>query len=313
MGSHLFPSDSSRWRAVQQRDRAADGAFVYAVKTTKIYCRPVCKARLARRANVSFYSTAREAEREGFRACKRCKPDAVGTMPEEAAIVKIRTMVQQELARHQQMSGADPSETVPRSVADMARKAKLSKWHFHRAFKDTMGLTPFEWFQQQQRERSAGSETSAQHVPGHTGSENACSGYTTAGLSDWGGSDEMADTTVPFPDPTATLAGFPSIPWNEDCFLLERPDVLIPTGSLSASVPGDITLATIGGYNNDSFLGDLLTETPHPFPDLNLDTFRSDPSLHNLFKSNPPHMEPPTSELLGNPVPLDPSFFTTMH
>ncbi len=53
------------------------GAFMYAVRTTKIFCRPVCKARLARRANVVFYSSALEAQKAGFRPCKRCKPVSV--------------------------------------------------------------------------------------------------------------------------------------------------------------------------------------------------------------------------------------------
>src|SRR5687768_8774749 len=63
-----------RWQAVARRDTNADGRFVYAVKTTGVYCRPSCAARLARRENVEFYATPADAERAGFRACKRCKP-----------------------------------------------------------------------------------------------------------------------------------------------------------------------------------------------------------------------------------------------
>ncbi|EXJ88491.1 hypothetical protein A1O1_05421 [Capronia coronata CBS 617.96] len=73
-GSTSYITPSSRWKALMTRDGLATSAFVYAVLTTKIYCRPDCKARLARRANVVFYATAAQAEKAGFRACKRCKP-----------------------------------------------------------------------------------------------------------------------------------------------------------------------------------------------------------------------------------------------
>ncbi|POR34027.1 Bifunctional transcriptional activator/DNA repair enzyme Ada, partial [Tolypocladium paradoxum] len=69
----FFADDDSRWQAVRARDVVADGFFVYAVRTTKVYCRPICKARLARRANVRFYATGGEAAAAGFRACKRCR------------------------------------------------------------------------------------------------------------------------------------------------------------------------------------------------------------------------------------------------
>jgi len=68
-------STDSRWAAVVARDADADGRFVYSVRTTGVYCRPSCKARLANRENVGFHDTAADAERAGFRACKRCKPN----------------------------------------------------------------------------------------------------------------------------------------------------------------------------------------------------------------------------------------------
>jgi AraC family transcriptional regulator of adaptative response/methylated-DNA-[protein]-cysteine methyltransferase len=63
-----------RWAAVVARDPDADGRFFYSVRTTGVYCRPSCAARLARPENVRFHSTCEDAERAGFRACKRCKP-----------------------------------------------------------------------------------------------------------------------------------------------------------------------------------------------------------------------------------------------
>jgi hypothetical protein len=70
-----FPSDSERWEAVRRRDPAAVGAFVYLVRTTAVYCRPSCGARLPRRENVSFHATGADAEQAGFRPCKRCRPN----------------------------------------------------------------------------------------------------------------------------------------------------------------------------------------------------------------------------------------------
>lgn len=70
-----YDSDDARWNAMQRRDRAADGTFLFAVKSTGVYCRPSCSGRPLRK-NVVFYQTAETARAEGYRACKRCKPDA---------------------------------------------------------------------------------------------------------------------------------------------------------------------------------------------------------------------------------------------
>ena len=67
-------TDTIRWTAVKNRDRGADGRFVFAVRTTGIYCRPSCPARRPRRTNVRFYSLPEAAEADGFRACRRCAP-----------------------------------------------------------------------------------------------------------------------------------------------------------------------------------------------------------------------------------------------
>src|SRR5579863_7210315 len=67
----------SRWQAVQARDRSADGAFVYAVRSTGIYCRPSCPARKPRREQVVFFHLPEAAEQKGFRECRRCRPRTV--------------------------------------------------------------------------------------------------------------------------------------------------------------------------------------------------------------------------------------------
>ncbi|WP_162592330.1 bifunctional DNA-binding transcriptional regulator/O6-methylguanine-DNA methyltransferase Ada [Variovorax sp. PBL-E5] len=118
-----------RWAAVAARDPAADGRFFYSVRTTGVYCRPSCAARPARPENVAFHATAAEAERAGFRPCKRCKPDQPALAEQHAAMVA-------ELCRF--IEGADQ----PPTLDALAERAGLSSYHVHRVFKDITGLTP---------------------------------------------------------------------------------------------------------------------------------------------------------------------------
>ena len=74
----------ARWASVVARDPKADGNFYYSVKTTGVYCRPSCAARLARPENVRFHETHKHAEKAGFRPCKRCKPDQATLLKREA-------------------------------------------------------------------------------------------------------------------------------------------------------------------------------------------------------------------------------------
>lgn len=68
--------DEAMWSAVTRRDQSGDGRFVYAVRTTGVYCQPSCASRRAKRENVSFHPDAKAAEAAGFRPCRRCRPDA---------------------------------------------------------------------------------------------------------------------------------------------------------------------------------------------------------------------------------------------
>jgi AraC family transcriptional regulator of adaptative response/methylated-DNA-[protein]-cysteine methyltransferase len=124
-----FRDDDARWEAVRRRDRSADGAFCYAVRTTGIYCRPSCAARLPRRDNVEFHADAAAAEKAGFRPCKRCQPNAQGPLARQAAVVA-RACRQIEQA-----------EELPR-LDELARAAGMSAFHFHRVFKAATGVTP---------------------------------------------------------------------------------------------------------------------------------------------------------------------------
>ena len=74
--------DDPRWQAVLARDATADGGFVFAVRSTGIYCRPSCPARRPKPENVAFFDTAAAAEAAGFRPCLRCYP--AGQSPAEA-------------------------------------------------------------------------------------------------------------------------------------------------------------------------------------------------------------------------------------
>jgi methylphosphotriester-DNA--protein-cysteine methyltransferase len=143
----MFTDDATRWKALQVRDAAADGLFVYGVKSTGIYCRPTCKARLARRANVSFYETGAQAQLAGFRPCKRCTPEAAGPMPETEAVAKIRALLSQDTVGVE--DGGDPFPPLSR----MAEQVGLSKWHFHRVFKKCTGITPIEYRRLQRASR----------------------------------------------------------------------------------------------------------------------------------------------------------------
>jgi AraC family transcriptional regulator of adaptative response/methylated-DNA-[protein]-cysteine methyltransferase len=114
---------------VQRRDRAADGTFVYSVRTTGVYCRPSCAARLPRRENVIFHATSAEAERAGFRPCKRCRPNAPALAEAHATVVAraCRLIEQAE---------------EPPTLDALAQAAGMSRFHFHRVFKAVAGVTP---------------------------------------------------------------------------------------------------------------------------------------------------------------------------
>ena len=112
-------SPTERWHAVLARDRRFDGAFVYAVRSTGIYCRPSCASRRPRRTQVTFFPIPEAAEREGFRACRRCHPaDANGRDP---AVALVREAC--------------------RAIAGGARPRGDSR-RLARAFKRVLGITP---------------------------------------------------------------------------------------------------------------------------------------------------------------------------
>ena len=125
----LFTDEEARWQALSDRNREADGHFVYAVKTTGIYCAPSCPSRQPNRQNVEFFADAAQAEAADYRPCKRCRQG--------------RLSLQQQYSQQVEQACRllENAEKTPK-LEEIASQAGLSAWHFHRIFKTFTGLTP---------------------------------------------------------------------------------------------------------------------------------------------------------------------------
>ena len=119
----------ARWEKVLARDSSSDGVFLYAVKTTGVYCRPSCPSRRAKPKNVEFFSSSIEAEAAGYRACQRCRPKG----PSLAAVYAASVVAACRLI--------EQSEELPK-LEKLAASVGMSSFHFHRQFKAITGLTP---------------------------------------------------------------------------------------------------------------------------------------------------------------------------
>jgi AraC family transcriptional regulator of adaptative response/methylated-DNA-[protein]-cysteine methyltransferase len=126
-------SDEARWQAVLGREAALDGAFVYAVRSTGIYCRPSCPSKRPRRAQVAFYEVPQAAEADGFRACKRCKPEQAPSS--DATLQAVRTTCD--------LIDAETERTP--TLEELAAEVGLSASHLQRRFKRIMGVSPREY------------------------------------------------------------------------------------------------------------------------------------------------------------------------
>ncbi|MBD3880568.1 bifunctional DNA-binding transcriptional regulator/O6-methylguanine-DNA methyltransferase Ada [Phormidium tenue FACHB-886] len=135
-----FSTDVQRWEALAQRAPQADGAFFYAVRTTGIYCRPGCSSRLPNQKNVLFFQTCADAEGAGFRPCKRCQPDAVSPRCQQVeAIVNVCKRIE--------------AAEQPLSLKELAAETGFSQYHFHRLFKEVVGVTPKQYAAAQRAKR----------------------------------------------------------------------------------------------------------------------------------------------------------------
>jgi AraC family transcriptional regulator, regulatory protein of adaptative response / methylated-DNA-[protein]-cysteine methyltransferase len=118
-----------RWQAVVRRDAQADGEFVYAVRTTGVYCRPSCPSRAARRENVAFFDSADLAAAAGYRPCKRCRPDTLSQQQRRNVLVR-------QACQTIELNASAPT------LAALAQQAGMSPYHFQRVFKAVTGLSP---------------------------------------------------------------------------------------------------------------------------------------------------------------------------
>lgn len=131
--AHL--SEDAMYHAVISNEEQVDGSFYYAVKTTGIVCRPSCKSKVPNRENVTFFTMLEDALRQGYRPCKRCRPDmGVRYMPEMDAVEAACTIMNQEY------NNPDLLKRLPFRVG-------VSSSHFNRLFKKAMGQTPNEHLQ----------------------------------------------------------------------------------------------------------------------------------------------------------------------
>ena len=127
--SPKYVSDDARWQAIVRKEEKADGDFLYSVKTTGVYCRPSCPSRRPNRENVAFHKSPEEAEKAGFRACKRCDPKSPSLAEQHAEVVATACRMIKE------------ADEFP-NLDELAGAVKMSPGYFHRLFKAATGLTP---------------------------------------------------------------------------------------------------------------------------------------------------------------------------
>jgi AraC family transcriptional regulator, regulatory protein of adaptative response / methylated-DNA-[protein]-cysteine methyltransferase len=138
MSDESVASDDARWQGVLRKDARLDGQYLFAVKTTGIYCRPSCPSRIPQRGNVSFYASAQAAQRDGYRACLRCTPDGASQREQQTqAVVQACRALE-----------ASPERISLQALAELVG---LSPHHFHRVFKAVTGVTPLAYFKARQK------------------------------------------------------------------------------------------------------------------------------------------------------------------
>ena len=132
--------DKKRYEAIRRRERADEDIFFYAVVTTGIYCRPGCSARTPNRENVVFFETVLQAEQQGYRPCRKCRPELNrGSEGREKLIVAACRRLEQD--------EAEPS------LRTLAEEAGMSPSYFHRLFKKMVGITPRQYYVKHRSDR----------------------------------------------------------------------------------------------------------------------------------------------------------------
>lgn len=236
--------DEERWAAVLAKDARRDGEFVFAVKTTGIYCRPSCPARPALRQNVEFFDTPALALSAGYRACKRCKPEGDSpSQQRQALVLQACHVIERAVAQ------ADPAPLLE----ELAAQVGMSPHHFHRLYKAATGLTPRQYHKAVQDQRvnaslkGAASVTEAIYDAGFSSSgrfyEAASDrlGMTPGSLRRGAAGERIRHTVAPSPLGmmlvAATERGVCAIEFAEaEAELLARLKARFPKATL---VPGD--------------------------------------------------------------------------
>lgn len=145
------PKAGSRWRAVEIRDRSADGMFVYAVRSTGIYCRPSCPSRRPRREQVVFFTLPEAAEQRGFRPCRRCRPRSVPAR--DIRIDAVASICRQIDTQIFSDSTSEGEGKVGLTLASLSSRAQMSPHQLERAFRKVMGITPKQYADAQRMRR----------------------------------------------------------------------------------------------------------------------------------------------------------------
>ena len=134
---------------MQSRDRASDGVFVYAVRSTGIYCRPSCPSRKPRREQVVFFPIPEAAEQQGFRACQRCRPRTINLRdPRTAAVASVCREID---ARIREEEGGDNEARL--TLSSLSKAVGMAPNQLERAFRRVMGITPRQYSDAQRMRR----------------------------------------------------------------------------------------------------------------------------------------------------------------
>ena len=155
---------NQKWSMVLARDAKADGRFVYAVKSTGIFCRPTCPSRRPRRENVEFFDLPNQAQQAGYRACLRCTP-----LERNAQTQKVEAACRY----------IDANLDITLSLTAVSRHVAISPFHFQRMFKRILGISPREYQQARRAGKfrqallSDGSVTDAIYEAGFSSSSRA--------------------------------------------------------------------------------------------------------------------------------------------
>jgi AraC family transcriptional regulator of adaptative response/methylated-DNA-[protein]-cysteine methyltransferase len=145
-GMREFALNQKQWQAVEMRDRGADGAFVYAVRSTGIYCRPSCPSRKPRRAQVKFFPLPEAAEQEGFRACLRCRPRLARLRdPRTAAVARVCREIEAQIDADGGMPAHGDASGAPLTLRTLSSTAGMSAHQLERAFRSVMGISPRQY------------------------------------------------------------------------------------------------------------------------------------------------------------------------